>query len=83
VVRVVDDDDDASEEEETDSESAASFVLASEAFGVEASVCRGLKKRIAEGSTETMSPGAIRVFAFECFFPFSLTYPCTISLRAS
>lgn len=35
----------------------------------------GFKNRIAEGSTETISPGAIRVLALVCFLPFSLTYP--------
>lgn len=37
---------------------------------------------IAAGSTETKSPGFKGVFGFICFFPLSLTFPCTTSCLA-
>ena len=63
---VLDEASDNSAEEASDEDSdGASVVVTSSSFFLASVGAR--KKRIASGSTETISPGASRVLAFECY----------------
>jgi len=63
-------------DEASDGEEGWDDELGSEDWGAASLVVEvGWSRRMAFGSTDTMSPGAKRVFAFWCFLPLSNTSP--------